>query len=609
MVWAGIVAALSVFGLLWASGRLFRKLPSWTAFLSVPALFSIGALCWSLWSGMEVAFFLGIWALATAIAIDLADDRLPVRRGSVLLGVAGVLVVLTRPEGATSLAALGVFAAIAIGRRRSVLSAIASLARSGLPAACALGLQALANKLLTGETAANGALVKLALYNPYMTPAEKLADWRFNVDYAIDRLTLHHFGELPRWSWAPARLGDLAHWGYLPVFFALVPLFDKRSRAIALVLWASVISWVLVVALNGQVRWQNERYLMPAVAWLLLLAALGIAVLVAPALDAWRRRPRQLAGAGVTVALLLGFWKGERIQYKDQVWFFARASRNIRDQHTTVGMLLRRFDPLPKRLLVGDAGALIYASDLPGFDLIGLGGYKKLPLARAGTHGLAATLELMERVPPADRPDVMAIYPTWWPSLPRWFGSPLFSVPVAGNVICGGAEKVVYRADWRLLGTGDRPRTLAPGDRIVDDIDVGDLVSEEEHSYVFPHPQGGYAEMRVLTDPREEDRDLWDAGRRIPLDRPETFRLPHASPGVPLRLTVRTVVDRDSARCARARTPRSSSSRRRPAGKRSRSTFPRASCGPVSRWRSRRRRASGSTTTRGQSSRNRAYFG
>ena len=32
---------------------------------------------------------------------------------------------------------------------------------------------------------------------------------------------------------------------------------------------------VVLVALNGQVRWQNERYVMPAVAWMLIMTALG----------------------------------------------------------------------------------------------------------------------------------------------------------------------------------------------------------------------------------------------------------------------------------------------------------------------------------------------
>src|SRR5690242_1803671 len=59
MIWAGIVACLSVFGLLLAARRLFSSLPSWAKYLAPPAIFCIGALDWSLFSGMEVALFLG----------------------------------------------------------------------------------------------------------------------------------------------------------------------------------------------------------------------------------------------------------------------------------------------------------------------------------------------------------------------------------------------------------------------------------------------------------------------------------------------------------------------------------------------------------------------
>lgn len=534
MVWAAMVAAVSVLGWLWSSGRLFERLPAPALALLPVALFSVGALGWSLWSGMEVAFFLGVWALALALAGEVIDDtETRGERASWGLGLAGVLVVLTRPEAATSVAVLGLWAALAQGRRHGWRAAAGVLLRAGVPAAVTLVVQALVNKALTGESTANGALVKLALHNPYMTAEEKFADWRFNLRYVFDRLTWHHFGES-------------RPWGLVPLVLAVLGLFDRRTRAPVVLLLSSAVLWVMVVALNGQVRWQNERYVMPAVAWLLAASALGLAAVTMLPATARARWPRTAAGVVLSAGLLAMFWRAERVQYRDQVWFFGRASRNIRDQHTTTGRLLRTMQDPPRRLLVGDAGALLYASDLPGFDLIGLGGYHDLPLARAGVHGLPATLELLERVPPSERPDVMAIYPTWWPALPYWFGRELFSVPVRGNVICGGAAKVVYQADWHLLGTGTRPRSQRPGEQVVDEIDPADLVNEKQHGYAFPQPQGGFLEMRVLADPEAPEHDLWDAGRRIPNERTERFRVRGLRPGRPARLILRTVVDRPS---------------------------------------------------------------
>jgi hypothetical protein len=229
---------------------------------------------------------------------------------------------------------------------------------------------------------------------------------------------------------------------------------------------------------------------------------------------------------------------------RDQIWFFGRASRNIRDQHITAGRVLREMTPPPKRVLMGDAGALLYASDLPGLDLIGLGGYHNLPFARAGTNGLGATLELIERVAPQDRPDVFAIYPSWWGDLPSWFGRRLFEVPVRGNVICGGSEKVIYRADWHALGRSAQPHTLSPIEHVVDELDVADLVSEREHGYEFPHPSAGFVDAKVLGDVAGGQGEMFDAGRRIPRGRSETFRLRLAD-GKKTRLIARTAPEHD----------------------------------------------------------------
>jgi hypothetical protein len=565
VVWAGIVACLSLLALLVAAARLFAPLSRWTKYLAPPLLFSIGALDWSLFSGMEVAFFLGLWALGLRAALrsmEPEDPAAPGERGrdrfAALrrweLGIIGALLVLTRPEGATSLAALALLCAQAElarsgtkpraegGRPNQALAeggrptqrALGVLARAAAPALAALALQALANRIFTGEFAASGALVKLTLYNPYMTAKEKLQEYLFLLKYVVFRNTEYHFADVPPY-------------GYIVTAFAAVPLFARETRRVAVALWGSIAAWLAIVALNAQVRWQNERYTMPAVAWTLLLAALGLgvmldgrAVLVRRAAEVLRvgrgwARALFAARAAMALGLLVLFLWHQEPRMRDQIWFFGRASRNIRDQHVTVGRLLDQMSPRPHRVLVGDAGAVIYASDLPGLDLIGLGGYHDLPFARAGVHGLGATLELIERLPAADRPDYFAIYPSWWGDLPNWFGERIAAVPVHGNVICGGYEKVVYRADWHGLGRGARPITLAHGERVVDELDVADLVSEGEHRYEFPHPGGGFVEARLLSRPVDARTvapdgsgaplEMFDAGRRIPEGRAEKFTL------------------------------------------------------------------------------------
>ncbi len=530
MIWAGIVACVSTFGLLLATARLFAPLPAWAKYLAPLALFSIGALDWSLFSGMEVALFLGIWGAALRAA--LAPDVRGLRQWE--LGLWGLLLVVTRPEGATSIAALGLLAAHASRRNRGARAGLATLVRAGLPASLALVIQAIVNRWLTGEFAASGAIVKLTLYNPFMTGRQKLDDYLFLLKYVIFRNTEYHFS-------------DAMPYGYIVPLLATVPLAFKKTRPVAIALWGSILTWLAVVALNAQVRWQNERYTMPAVAWVLLLAALGVALLLEPRELAARwgsGHTRYAARALATFAVMALFVVHQEPKMRDQIWFFGRASRNIRDQHVTAGRLLRQMTPRPRRVLVGDAGAILYASDLPGLDLIGLGGFHDLPFARAGLHGLGATLELIERIPVSDRPDLLAIYPSWWGDLPTWFGRRLTEVPVRGNVICGGSEKVIYRADWHALRNGKNPLMLETGEEIVDELDVADLVSEDEHDYKFPHPGAGFVDAKVLPDSSDARQDLFDAGRRIPQGRSEEFRLKLVA-GKTARLVARTAPEHD----------------------------------------------------------------
>jgi hypothetical protein len=527
MAWAVLIACLSVLAFFGAAARIVAPAGPWAKYLVPPAILSVGALDWSLMSGMENAFHLGIWA-ASAYSLErlvAARDDGRFLRPSIILGAANALLVLTRPESAVTVAALSIAAAV-FHRKLGVLRASRTLVIGGLPAVTALGLQSVANRVFTGEWAQAGAITKVALYHPYFTSEDKWNDWTFHFKYVIFRMTEHHFS-------------DAIPYGYIVPAMALVPFAVKGLRWRAALLWIQVLGWFALVALNGQVRWQNERYAMSGVAWLLLLAAMGIAALLKgfgetlPARIGWGAR---LAVVGLAVSL---YWHHQRPNFRDQVWFFARASRNIRDQHILAGRFLRELKP--KRVLVGDAGAIVYASDLPALDIIGLGGYKDYPFARATKYGLGGAIELIERMPDADRPDVLAIYPSWWGDLPL-FGSYLTESPVFGNVICGGASKVIYKADWSPLDRTGLPRTIAEGEKVVGAVDVGDLMSEREARYVHPRPAGGYLTWRVLASPTDERRDLFDAGRIIAGGKSEEMDIAFPQQGG--RLLLRTVTSR-----------------------------------------------------------------
>jgi len=582
MVWAAIVAATCVFGTLLFARRLLvfpeARPDAWSrasSYLLPPVMLGIGALDWSLWSGMEIALFMATWAAAMAAYFALlraAPDR-AIRRAWVL-GAWGAVMIVTRPEAVTTIAVLGLAAAYLLRRTLGAARTFGVLVGAGLPGVVTVATQSIANRVLTGEWAASGAIVKLAVYNPFLSGEEKLADYLFNLKYEILRNTEYHFTDVPAY-------------GILLPALAFAALAVPRTRHVGAILWAQIVGWALIVAFNGQVRWQNERYTMPAVAWLLLAAAVGasglmrrtgrpntvaivvVGALIAQAVGVATRTPGtnpelRLAwwmaiGAGAAGALALTLWPvriacvaaalvlahvHQAPNLRGQRWFFGRASRNIRDQHVVAGRWIAKQEP--HRVLVGDAGALMYASGKPGLDIIGLGGYAHLPFARAGVQGLPATLELLEHVPPSDRPDLLAIYPTWWGVLPTWFSSDVIArFPVEGNVICGGYEDVVYTADWHLLGTGARVRSLPESETVRDEVDVADLLSERDHGYRAP-ARGGWTDMKILADPKEPAADLFDGGRRISPSLAETFTLHSLDARRTAHLVVRSAPEKNT---------------------------------------------------------------
>ncbi len=527
LLWAAIIAHVGVFVFLQQSGNLVdgmaRRLQpvgdrehAWLKYLIPPTVLSLGALNWTLWSGMENAWHLGLWGVCLAALCRQmsAATFQQARRRAWWVGCASALLVATRPESVLCAAAFGFFGlwhARRSGFVRSWRDACTMLLGAAMPPVALLVIQALVNKAFTGEYAASGAIAKLVFYQPFMSRGES---WNFYVDmlrYLVTRFVEHH-------------LTDAKPWGYIIPALALVPLASSRLRPIAVFLWFQLVTWVLLISVNMQARWQNERYAMPAAAWLLLLAAMGLGLLVAGPSRAQAERLHRIVGvwsrawpvrALIGVGLAALYWRHEEPQMRDQIWFFGRASRNIFDQQLMAGYLLKRLGV--DRVLVGDAGAILYGADRPGIDLIGLGGFHRYPFARAGVNGLGATLEQLERIPQAERPDTMAIYPSWWADLPSQFGHFITAIPVIGNVICGGAEKAIYRTDWSAFDREGMPRSLGNEEHVVDELDEADLTSEAEHEQKWPQGQVGFVKYRVLADPRFPRRDLFDAGRIVPL--------------------------------------------------------------------------------------------
>lgn len=523
---ADVIACVSVFAFFWAARGLFADLPRWLSYLLPVFVLTSGVLCWSLWSGMELAFFFGLWALLTYFHVAHRSARTDqdlalARRG---MAFSGLVLVMTRPEALLCVGFVALFSVVRLAddRLRRFVQILA-------PATAFTAIRAGLNLALTGSLADAGAVVKLHTLRPFLEPREVALKWLDNVGFQFSRITVYH-------------TTDDALWGWQLWVLLVLALLPRRTRGHVTLLVLQAVSWILVVAQNEYVRYQNDRYTMPAVLWLLMAVVLGLGAALAQTSET---TTRVKLGSHLFLAAAMTLLSGSFVVHQfsrlnQQRWLFGRASRNIAEQQVRVGQLLRagQFGPA-QRVLVGDAGAIPYFSELPGVDAIGLGGTQRLPFSKAVNLGVGATVELIERMAPEDRPDRFALYPSWWDLLPVWFGRPLEEIRIKGNVICGAANKVVYEADWRGLDDYPRPSSLAPEGTILDELDFADVVSEAEHGYTITSKHSGYVVMKILPHPEEPNRDLFDAGRLVFADAKTRFFLRGFQRGRPASLVFR----------------------------------------------------------------------
>lgn len=475
-----------------------------SSWLFPPLLVAIPLLSWSWLAGMETALLGALVGRALHAAHEtLAAPEGSRRRSQLRTGGWLALAALTRPETVPLIAAF----AVALAYRGGVLSALGSLARSGGPALAVLGVQASVNRLLTGEWAQAGGVRKALWASPYADDPQIALAWLKNLIVLVDQALVRGLGG----TWLAMALPLLA----------VAAASTRRHRPLALATLAGALGALLAVCLNDTARFQNYRYAAPTLALLVVAAALG--------LDAVARTRAWPLGALLAALGVLA----PAPQLRLQVAHFAQASANIVEQHVEVAARLRAMRPPPRRVLVNDAGAIPYLAELPPIDGLGLGAFRGLPFARASVHGQPAVVELIERLDPADRPDVMALYPSWWGDVVTPFGRRVDGVRIENNVICGADEKVIYTADWSLLASPRDPVRAG----VIDALDVADLVSEREHRVSFPTPDGGWVVGAARRD--DEGRERYDAGRILPSSRALSFRVSREIPAGPATLRAR----------------------------------------------------------------------
>lgn len=510
-VWAAILAIAGVASFVRSLRILVRPCPPVVAWGAACLALTAGVLDWTLFSGMEIAAFAGLLGpalLALARTRAPHDERGGLTReaAQLRLGAWCAALVLLRPEAVVLAAVFAIAAARGVGRR----SAVAAMVRVAGPGALATALVLGANLVATGAAQSAGAQLKLISSLPYLSSTERA---RFYVENLV----------VFALKGVRSELASLPVLGLALPALALASLGPRGRRPIGAACLAGALGWVLLAAWNSNSPHHNFRYFAPAL--LLVFAAAGEgAAAIATALGGAGGGSRgRLRGAAAASLLLLAAGAGAVVRLPAQVSHFRRASANIRDQQIEVAARVAALGP-GARVLLNDAGAIPFVSRAAAIDALGLGGYRRLPFAEAAPHGEAATLELIERLTPADRPTHLALYPHWFGITSSRFGTEIDRVTITDNVICAGPTKVLYRADWSPL---EGPR-LAPRGDVIDEIDVADIVSEKAHRYQAPLPEA-HAISDIFVDQRGERR--FDGGRVIPEGKTESFVVNNAGGG------------------------------------------------------------------------------
>jgi hypothetical protein len=463
-----------------------------------------------LFSGMEGALWfacmmhaLSLYQRATRDTLVAGDSRTALARK---LGLACAALFLLRPESLVVTWAL----AVGVARAQKDRPALPALFRVALPSALALAVASGLNFACTGDAQPAGAKLKLLSSNPWLASVDRAREAAQNLFWFFRKVVAFEAEPLL----------------YVLVALALVAVAAKKTRSAAIACLASSGAFALLVSSNGAARYQNFRYYVPALSLFLVASALGAARLA--------RVPRLRVPVALTTACML---LGAAPRLSEQSMYYARCAANIREQQVEVGARIARELPADAVVLVGDAGAIPYVSGRAAIDAIGLGGYHGVPFVVAATQGEGATLELLERLPPQERPTHLALFPNWFPETTSRFGAALFSVTIADNAITGGNTKTVYRADWSSFRDPHDVPAWA-----VDEVDVGDVVSERAHAYRFPAPNGGWPTLDVRAD--DAHARVFDGGRTLPPHREESFV---ARTSGELALVARWDVDGDRA--------------------------------------------------------------
>jgi len=505
-------AAMSIFALLlgtacfaWAAYSCFllgRRLAPCVPWVAPALLLATGPLGWGFMSGMDLPLYVAL-ALAFAASWPEPDAR-PSRRTYIL----GALLALARPD------------ALFLLVPALVLGAYAHRAKGWSLVLAAMLVPYAFYFLTTGSPMPSSMNVKSVVGLPGATFSEWLAGGLSYLEIVLKGI---FGGSLVRDAQGVAA-NDGSGVGFfvppLAMLFLLTGLLPlawiegrRRKPGPALLLTAWAVLSTLAVSFTVPRGWHWYRYLIPIYAFLIP----GIAAGVDRAggwIESIVEGLKAPDGARIMGTFLI------LLSLPGAAYFLVAYGRNSSDiyfQHIQLAQRFRDSQPVKPRLLgLHDAGALTYFSGVHTLDMEGLVSREFTKTARLGSAGI---WEAIERLPAVRRPDVLAVYPSWFDPAFLQIHKQVYSQRLFRPSIAAGNPMNVYLADWSLAGRGNAPKDSAVVAQAgtwmeVAEVDVADLASETAAEYRFHVLDGAYDSiLKLQKDGRGEP--LMDGGRLV----------------------------------------------------------------------------------------------
>jgi hypothetical protein len=473
-------AAVHALAVAWTFQLASRLAGRTGGFAAAALLLANGHLAWNFASGMETGLFAMLLSgTGLGLAAWLQDED---RTGLRLFVACLALLPVTRPEGIAMVALAAAFA-LWHGRRHPAVPLLPVLL-----AALPFALWLLALWLLTGEWKPAGLIAKGLMERPDIGNATRVQiagetlvaiPLRFyrnivpDSGYALFKGTDY----LPYVPWG---LGILALAGGF--YAAMMEWRGRRPGPVTLLL----AMWLVGLAsLTGSALpfIHQQRYLAPWTLPATVLAVVGLRRLA----QLFQQHEETALRAGATALAVLSlpslaFWIPE----------YGRNARDIYHQHRVMSFGLDGEAAKGERLAVTDTGVLVYYSQIPAVDLVGL---TSPQFTRPFGVGESAVLEEMAALTPAARPGSLITYREWFsgtfPLGPARYGAELPETSITSGRFLGR-----YPILWEDIALGQDPG-LAPDEVALASVNVAHLASESRARYA------------AATSPFDDRRHLW----------------------------------------------------------------------------------------------------